>query len=76
MGPCLSNSRTVEDESKQIKETSSNYFQKLVEQDPTSFNLCKIGLILDDKILGSSIQYISNPSLTSNVTYLNLGKQI
>ena len=73
MGPCLSSSKTVDDESKQAKETSATFFNKLVENDPTSFNLCKLEPIPDDKLLGSSIQHISDPKIVSNVTYLNLG---
>ena len=73
MGPCLSNSKTVEDESKQIKEVSVSFFQKLVEKDPSSFNLCNIAPTSDDKLLGSTIQHIADPSIVSNVIYLNLG---
>ena len=42
MGPCLSSAKTVDDESKQAKEANVAFFNKLVENDPTSFNLCKL----------------------------------
>ena len=57
MGPCLSSAKTVDDESKQAKETSAAFFNKLVENDPTSFNLCKL----------ESIQMINYWDLASSI---------